>query len=45
MLLYLVSLDWEIPLLMLAKVGLRLHKVAQNKIQLSLKKKRWGKFR
>lgn len=36
---YLVSLDWETSLFMLARVGLRLHKVAQNKVQLSWEKK------
>lgn len=42
---YLVSLDWETSLFMLAKVGLRLHRVAQNKIQLSLEKKRRATLR
>ncbi len=32
---YLVSLDCETSLFMLARVGLRLHRVAQNNIQLS----------
>lgn len=33
----LVSLDWEAPLLMLARVNLRNQRVAQNKIQFNLK--------
>lgn len=34
---YLVSLDWETSLFMLAKVGLKLHSVAQNSNQFSWK--------
>lgn len=37
---YRVSLDCETSLFMLARVGRRLHKVAQNKIQLSCENKK-----
>lgn len=36
----LVSLDWEMSLLMLARVGLRHQSVAQNKIQFILKREK-----
>lgn len=36
----LVSFDWEISLLMLARVGLRHQRVAQNKIQFIFKGKK-----
>lgn len=38
-LIYFVSLVWEMSLLMLASVGLRLHNVAPNRKQLSWEKK------